>query len=344
MRSFCYNKIKCFLQVYLLFFLGFFCCHATEDRNTLLWKYDLKGFEERNYREALEALWNHFTEVTGVSITPKAKKRVALKVYTTSGPGLSTPLALVQASIGALETRGFKRKNIFIIDQREHLLRAAGFLPSLSKREKRFHGCPVLAMENEKKDPKWFYESPLPSRNGRKSFLPTPLFKKVDFWINLPMVADHPTLGLSGTLANASLWNISNNERFLASRTNAAICIAEVSAIPELREKWIFTLLTLETYQYIGGLPFHSNYTCSEPILFMSTNPVILDFLMYKRLNLARQYYGFPLIPEPLFLDYSERIGLGTCNPHKIKEITWSNTQNTPCHTTKTSIKQEHDK
>ena len=176
-------------------------------------------------------------------------------------------------------------------------------------------------MENEEENPSWFYESPLPSQKGRKSFLPTPLFLEVDFWINLPMVADHPTLGLSGALANASLWNISNNQRFLASLTNAAVCIAEVSATPELREKWIFTLLTLEVYQYIGGLHFYSHYTCSEPILFMSTNPVILDFLMYKRLNFARKFHDFPLIPEPLFLDYSERIGLGTRDPRQIKII-----------------------
>ena len=151
MRLLFYNKISRLVQVYLLFFLGFFCGYATEDPNSLLWKYDLDGFKEQDYREALEILWDHFTQVIGVSITPGEKQRVALKVYTTSGPGLSTPLALARATIAALEARGFERDHIFIIDQKEHLLRSAGFLPPLSKREKTFHGCPVLVRACPKK-------------------------------------------------------------------------------------------------------------------------------------------------------------------------------------------------
>jgi hypothetical protein len=132
----------------------------------------------------------------------------------------------------------------------------------------------------------WFYDSPLPQRfdpifmpsrrrracpttstvdEDRKSFLATPLFLDADFWINLPVYTDHPMLGVNGALVNATLWNASNTARFFRSPANAPAAVAEMSAIPELRETWMFTLVSLEHYQFIGGPYFNSLYTVSEP-------------------------------------------------------------------------------
>ena len=192
-------------------------------------------------------------------------------------------------------------------------------------------------------DPQWFYDSPLPSRfasgvleqhtapetsakdsaeQDRKSFLATPLFLDADFWINLPAYSDHPVLGVNGALVNATLWNASNTQRFFRSAANAPAAVAEMAAIPELRERWVLNVVSLERYQFIGGPFFNSLYTVSEKKLWMSADPVLLDMLMLDRINAHRVATGFRpvLVEDRRLLDYAEQLGVGTT---KTAETKW---------------------
>lgn len=306
---------------------------------SFVWKYQLNDFSEAAYQQAVEALFRAWEQTN--NLKPGAKGKVGLKVYTNSGPGLATPVALVRSVIDALLKRGWQRKNIFILDLNERLLRESGFLPKLSQGGSDFDGVPVYALESEQYfDPKWYYESPLPSSElpffpseitsqtaaildeDRKSFLPVPLLLEVDLWINLPVVTDHPALGISGALANATVWNISNYRRFLQNPANAPVAVAEMAAIPELKRGWAFTLLTLERYQYIGGPAFNFLYTRSEPLLLLSTNPVALDYSMYSKINEDRVENRFqPIQPEPLWLNYSQTLGLGDYKTETTRQI-----------------------
>jgi len=259
---------------------------------------------------------------------------VGLKIYADSGPGIATPIPLVKAVISALERRGFEHSNIFLVGLNALRLRMTGYLPSLVSGETPFRGNPVYVLEsNRYYDPVWFYDSPLPQRfdpifaqqqtrgvpntstkdEDRKSFLATPLFLDADFWINLPVYTDHPTLGINGALVNATLWNASNTARFFRSPGNAPAAVAEMSAIPELRETWMFTLASLERFQFIGGPFFNSLYTASEPRLWLSTDPVMLDALVRDRFNALRKQSGFgPIDEEIRTLEFAETLGVGS--------------------------------
>ena len=308
--------------------------------SSTVWKYRLNGFSETDYQQAVEALFKAWEQKNDLRPGPKGK--IGLKVYTNSGPGLATPRPLVRSVIDALVKRGWQRENIFILDLNERLLRKSGFLPKLSQGGSDFDGVPVYALESEEYfDPKWYYESPLPSsalqffppeitsntatalEEDRKSFLPVPLLLEADLWINLPVVTDHPALGISGTLANATVWNISNYRRFLLNPANAPVAIAEIAAIPELQRSWAFTLVTLERYQFIGGPAFNFLYTHSEPALWLSANPVALDYLIYSKINQDRIRNNFkPIEPEPLWFQYSKTLGLGNYTAETIQQIT----------------------
>ncbi len=298
----------------------------------LVWETNIE--EGGLYYEEVEALLKAYELAVGNSLQPGPEGKVGLKVNTRGGRGLSTPHGLVRGLIGAMERRGFERKNILIVDHSAYSMRRAGFLPPLSKGETLFAGCPVLALDTKayyNKD--WYYDSPLPPplkespqflskkcdevalKEGdeeRKSFFAAPLLFEVDFWFNLVVGVDDPALGIDGALANVTLWNVSNSRRFLVNQTTASAAVAEIAAIPELQERLILHFMSMERYQFIAGPFFNSLYTRSEPQLRMSSDPVALDRLLFDRINELRLFEGFPEIdPLPRQLPFAASLQLG---------------------------------
>jgi hypothetical protein len=287
------------------------------------------------YYKEVEALIGAYEVSVGLRLQPGERGKVGLKVNARGGRGLSTPPQLLRAVIEAMEARGFERDDILIVDYSAHALRQAGILPSLSEDRTLFDGCPVLALDSEQYyDADWFYDSPLPPTlqqepelfaevlgrrrsldagvKERKSFLPAPLLFDVDLWINLAVGVDDPALGIDGVLANATLWNVSNSQRFLVNQATASAAVAEIAAIPELQERMVLHFLSLERYQFIGGPFFNSIYSRSESRLWMSSDPVALDRLLYDRMNALRLLEGFPEInPLPRLLPFAASLGLG---------------------------------
>lgn len=316
-----------------------------------VWQAPLSDFNDGAYRYAVEQLLQDFERRANRPLVPGAKKKVGLKIYTDSGPGLATPFPLVRAVIAALTKRGYEKEDIFLVGLNPLRLRLTGYLPSFATGEAPFPGHPVYVLESGKfYDPTWFYDSPLPARfdpvsneraveaaaggrntttteEDRKSFLATPLFLDADFWINLPVYTDHPVLGINGALVNATLWNASNTFRFFKSPATAPAAVAEMAAIPELREGWVLTLTSLQLYQFIGGPYFNSLYTVSEPRLLMSADPVVLDSMMVERLNAARKKTGFAPISEDetRMLDFAQQLGVGSRNTGSVKVVTAGN-------------------
>ena len=87
-----------------------------------------------------------------------------------------------------------------------------------------------------------------------------------------------------------------------------------MAAIPELREGWALSIVSLQLYQFIGGPYFNSLYSISEPKLWMSSDPVLLDALMLQRLNAARKKNGFDPISEDdaRMLEFARQLGVGS--------------------------------
>ncbi|MEO6002317.1 MAG: DUF362 domain-containing protein [Opitutus sp.] len=307
---------------------------AAKPPQAIVWEARLASFDDASYSKDVEALIANFEATNGKKLAPGEKKRVGLKIYTDSGPGMATPIPLVKAVIAALERRGFEKKNIFLVGLNQLRLRMTGYLPSLVTGKSPFNEHQIYVLESGRYyDPVWFYDSPLPQRfdpifaeqqtkdfnntstkdEDRKSFLATPLFLDADFWINLPVYTDHSMLGVNGALVNATLWNASNTARFFRSPANAPAAVAEMSAIPELRQTWMFTLASLERFQYIGGPFFNSLYSASEPLLWLSTDPVLMDALMRARIDQLRKRNGFePISEEIRTLEFAETLGVGS--------------------------------
>ncbi|MEN8744346.1 MAG: DUF362 domain-containing protein [Lentimonas sp.] len=306
----------------------------------LVWESEIA--EGALYYAEVEVLLSTYEQKMGVKLAPGERGKVGLKVNARGGRGISTSTQLLRALIEAFERRGFARSNILLVDYSGHQMRQAGIMPPLSDSGATFDGCPVIALNSGRVyDLDWFYDSPLPPAllqepklfgqfigkqslqegdEARKSFLPQPLLFDVDFWINCAVGVDDPALGVDGALANATLWNISNSQRFLVNRATASAAVAEIAAIPELEERMLLNFISLERYQFIAGPFFNSMYARSEPKLWMSGDPVALDRLLYDRFNSRRLLEGFPEInPLPRQLSFAASLGMGEFEKSKIK-------------------------
>ncbi len=301
----------------------------------------LNEFNSANYNAAVKSLFSAFERASDNKLKRGAKGRVGLKIYTNSGAGLSTPKTLIEAVIIELEKRGYKRSDITLVDMSARKMRACGFLPKLSDVKNgasdTYNGVSVVDVESGKFfDKRWYYDNPLTPKNIntswsfrelynpelRKSYLPVPLFLSVDFWINLPVVTDMEGLGVCAALGNMSIWNMSNNERFLKEPANASMAAAEVCAIPEMRESNIFTILSFEQGQFVGGSVFNARFCFSENILMLSANPVAIDYIAWQTINKYRRANRFKLIdPEPPILNYCRQLGVGDYDMRKIKRV-----------------------
>jgi hypothetical protein len=69
----------------------------------------------------------------------------------------------------------------------------------------------------------------------------------------------------------------------------------------------------LERYQFIGGPWFNSLYTVSEPLIWLGTDPVLLDALMLEKINRYRTQEGFKPVSEDIrTLEFASILGVGS--------------------------------
>jgi len=314
---------------------------APADMGKILFECRVPAFGDSNYSRAVSVLFAAYERESGSKIAPSKKGKVGLKIYTNSGAGMATPRALVDAVISQLEARGYKRADICLVDMSRRKMRDSGFLPRVSELQNGapddYKGSPVIDIDSGKFfSSDWYYDNSLMPKTAkglnvsadlynpelRKSYLPVPLFLTVDFWINLPVVTDMEGLGVCAAIGNASIWNMSNNERFLKQPANASMAAAEVCAIPELRSSNLFTILTLERGQFVGGAIFNSRCSFSENTILLSSNPVAIDYLAWQAINRHRRTFGFaPIDPMPPLLGYCRELKIGGYDFRQIKRV-----------------------
>jgi hypothetical protein len=283
-----------------LLLLAAVSCGAIEPRSLLL-ESTLEDFGEPAYGRAVELILTEFESRTGRRLSPGERGRVAIKLSTASGPGLSTSKPLVRAVAGALSRRGFADGAVVICDGDSHRLRRAGFLPMNPSEPKYFGKLAVRAWDLEARawaEVEGFaFENPMPPapgaelpewHNPRRSLLARPLAEEFDFWIHLPVATDSADLGVHGAVACASLGNATNTARFAGNPRNASMAAVEMAAWPTVDRRRALSLLSLERYQIRGGPTFDAGWMRSEKTLLASANPLILDHVALLRIRAAR--------------------------------------------------------
>ena len=313
----------------LIFSLMCIYCKA----ESVIFEYKLTDFSQNSYLDGVSLLLENFERENCIKITPKKTGKIALKISTAYAPVMCVKENLLISLVKELVRRGFERKNILIIGHDGSALKKCTYLGYNPRKKNNFyHGMPVLSLDdNECTHCNWYYEHSLLSKTyifkptydefktqfieAKKSLLPTILMFEVDFWINLPVISGDKGHGVSGAMMNASIFNVTNEQRFVDNPNNCAQAIAEIATIPELQETYLFTIVSFEQLQYINSNTANANYISKSHDMILSKDMVAVDKYALKKINVLLKAHKRTTKNEynQTFL-YAEKLGLGDDN------------------------------
>lgn len=234
---------------------------------------------------------------------------VGLKVNTIAGKGLSTHIALVEAICARLQQAGIKPGDIIVWDRTNHELQRAGYKISTDPGAVRCFGSDSVG-----------YEETQLSYGLVKTQL-SKIMTQCDVVINVPIMKHHEMPGV--TMAMKNMYGVIKNPQ----DQHATYCnpyIADLNAIPEIRNKVRFVVGDAMTSVYHGGPGFNPAYAWNYDGLMIGEDRVALDYTSWQIIDRKRVEKGMQTVADagmpPLYIATAadEQHRLGTNDPARI--------------------------
>jgi uncharacterized protein (DUF362 family) len=203
---------------------------------------------------------------------------VGLKVNCLAGKGGSTSTALIDIICDRLQQAGLKPEQLVIWDRLNEDLESAGFRPSTRTDRIRVLGNEVLGYENE-----------LSVFGSVGSRLARTLTRLCGTVINLPVLKDHGITGVTMALKNM-FGAIHNPNKYHPNAGNPYV--ADVNALPGVRDKIRLTICEAVTAQYEGGPTYMPQWTWPYNGLLVARDPVALDTVGWQIIEQQRAAKG----------------------------------------------------
>jgi uncharacterized protein (DUF362 family) len=258
------------------------------------------------------AVWRHFASSNDV---------VGIKISTQSGPLQSTRRVVVEAIVHGLRAAGVAGTNIYVFDRDPLQMRAAGYrkagVTNLVQE--------VSVIDGTGWDPNAFFESNIAGRLiwgdllfgkveplSKRSHLPKLVTTTITKLINVPVLQDHDVCGLAGCLYNVSVGMVDNQRRFEGQGQNGDPMIAQICAMPQVRQKLVLNVMDGLIAGYAGGPGFKPQYSWNYGALYFSVDPVAVDSLCVETLDAKRRDAKVPPIgPQANHIITAGHLGLG---------------------------------
>jgi uncharacterized protein (DUF362 family) len=256
---------------------------------------------------------------------------VGIKIATQAGPLQATRRALVTAIAQGLTRAGVVATNIVVWDRDPAKLAAAGYMDA---DKTFFRACGVIGDTGW--DANTFYENKLvgaliwgdlyfgkeDTGLSTRTHLPKILTQTITKLINVPVLLDHDPCGLSGCLYNLSLMAADNSRRFETNNQRGDPYIAEICALPAIRDKLVLNVMDGLIGGYAGGPSFKPQYSWNYGGLYFSRDPVAIDSLCLQLLEVKRRETKIPAIGSlASHITTAARFGLGQSDTNKIELI-----------------------
>ena len=245
---------------------------------------------------------------------------VGIKVCTLAGPAHVTHQDLLDAIAAGLRQAGVAATNIVVFDRDPKKLAEAEY------RANGFRIEPVI--EGAGWDASAFVENPLVGKLiwgdldfnqqeplSTRSHLPVLVTQRITKLINVPVLMDHEATGLAGCLYNLSLGMADNVRRLEQFGQRGDPVIAELCALPAIRQKLVLNICDALLAGYAGGPAFKPKYAWPYGGLYLSQDPVAVDMLCLSVLEAKRQEEHLPAIgTRASHILTAAHMGLGQTN------------------------------
>ena len=143
--------------------------------------------------------------------------------------------------------------------------------------------------------------------------------------INVPVLTDNPYMGIEGCLGSLALASVDNNRRFVGDPSYGDPALCEIYKNPLIRRKVVVHILDALVAQYAGGPHFDPQFTKSIGALYVSRDPVAIDYLALKRMEqwraIDRDGRIDPIGKSADYIHTAASYNIGTDDPHRIQLI-----------------------
>ena len=238
-------------------------------------------------------------------------QRVGLKVNTLGGRGMSTNVQLVEAVCERLQEAGIKASDIIIWDRDTGELERVGFRVSDTANRVQCFGTDRAGYEDE-----------LSSYGSVGSRLSKVLTRRCDVLINVPLLKDHDSAGVTAALKN--MYGVIHNPNKLHPN-GCNPYIADLNMLPAIRTKMRLTICDATTACFEGGPGFKPQYSWKDNSLLLSQDPVSLDHTAWQLIERKRAEKGLKTLeadgrpPRYIATAADAQHRLGTNDPSRIQ-------------------------
>jgi uncharacterized protein (DUF362 family) len=236
---------------------------------------------------------------------------VGIKVNPVGAPHAISNFATVRAIIAGLQSAGVRPRDIVVFDRYRRQLLRAGYreqLPEGVRWDASVEDYDNVQLDIQGYDPEVFVAMELAAigrhdpkdDRTRRSHLSLIASRQVDKIVNVPVLKDHGSAGVTLALKNLSHGLVNNVARSHATHaTNACnTFIPAVVAQPKIRQKVVLHVLDGLKAVYQGGPSANKDFTWAYRSLFFATDPVALDWIGWEIVDAKRKQIGLPPVAQ----------------------------------------------
>jgi hypothetical protein len=293
-----------------------------------------RGITALTGRDGWIDAWRQFFEAGDV---------VGIKVNPVGQPWVISDPSVLREIIAGLEAAGVKRRDIVVYDRyRDQFLRA-GFDKWLPEGVRTAFAVPTfdpIQQGIEGYDPDHYLDLPLTLPGytvdnvaARRSYAARFITREVNKLINLPVLKDHQSAGVTLALKNLSHGLMNNVSRSHGTRSlNACnIFIPAAVQLPPIRNKTVLHILDGVYGVYHGGPGARPEFIWEHKTLYFATDPVSLDRIGWEAIDAKRVAAGMKKLVEdrpdqfstfvhrqPEHVEIASALGLGEWDRAKI--------------------------
>ena len=260
-----------------------------------------QGMLELTEAPDLTAAWRRFFEPGDV---------VGIKVNPVGGPHVVSSPEVVREIIRGLESAGVQRKDIVVYDRYRAEFLNVGFQKWLPEGVRWMNAAEKyddVQQDMTGYDPDHYMDMALTlpgqevkDERARRSYAALFITKEINKLINLPVLKDHQSAGVTLALKNLSHGLVNNVCRTHTSSTLNACgaFIPAVVAMPVIRNKTVLHILDGIKGLYHGGPGARPQFVWDHHTMYFATDPVALDHICWKEIDKKRVSAGMKPVAE----------------------------------------------